>query len=199
MIRPLPFPVQCLLLAPWFILTTGPWILLAIIRHTPRFIWICIRDPITAFTNIGWVLYNCAWAVQHLPPTLFGIALSWFKKDLPAMVRRAYWKLYQRIRITRTQHRRQRRRALTYTGLRMPAQDNCSFLTKLPAEIRIEIYGMSFGHHKLLVLPVKRGWRLKPISLPAPVKTGKFGDPEYLYGQNIHSGLLDLSLTCKQM
>ncbi|PIA89318.1 hypothetical protein CB0940_07162 [Cercospora beticola] len=108
---------------------------------------------------------------------------------------REYWSRYDQCKDRRAKARKRTRQELTSDGFRRTEkQADSLFLTKLPSEIRNQIYELCFEHQKMLVVPVKRQSHTKLASFPAQDKHNHHPDDLVACDH-----LLGLPLTCKQI
>ncbi|KAI5363072.1 hypothetical protein Slin15195_G104490 [Septoria linicola] len=155
------------------------------IAHAPYFIRDCAKHPHRTYLALVQFLSWCFSVV--LPGLCRDIAA-----ELRATARQQYWNSYIRTVDAGTVRRHRNRRALTPMGLRTPTQMQCSFLSTLPAEVRTQIYEMYYHDRNLLFVRVRRQWRVRATVLTLLSSSRQEADLS-------HEGLLDLSLTCRQI
>lgn len=192
-------PLDSTKMVPVFV-TVSVYLLLSFVQllfeylpPTFRFLWRRAKEPITTLKNM---LTICEVAYREAP-----WLLREARREVYERLSKHYWHAYERAQDARRKRSRKRRRALTPMGLRTPHQEECVFLSRLPLELRRMVYEMYFGEdHKLLVFPVKRYLWTRMISLPLePYLAENSRNFDMKLADGIIAGLLNLSLTCKQM
>lgn len=159
------------------------------LSRAPLILWTCAQNPVGSLNElIGIIDFSLR---EVLPWITYGL----LRDAARFLIIKEYWSRYNQWKDFRTEARKRTRRELTPCGLRRTGkQADSLFLTKLPSEIRNQIYELCFEHQKLLVVPVKRQLHTKLVSFSA--------QDRHLYNPDdlaVCESLLGLPLTCKQM